>query len=153
MRIRTRKALLRANAVYLLIAASSGMCADLVGAFLGVGPVATIVSAVPHATIGLVEAHGLAIVVGCLLWRAQPTPEWHLAATAVHSLLGAANLVFWPMFVAADVLAVGYVTTAMHGLFAALQLSAVGSSCAGQLAPTEDEIKAASRTNQTGLTA
>ena len=30
-----------------------------------------------------------------------------------------ANLVFWQLFIAADMLTVGYVTTALHGLFAA----------------------------------
>ena len=42
----------------------------------------------------------------------------------VDVVLGSANLVFWQMFIAADVLAVGYVTTTLHALFAVLQLGA-----------------------------
>ena len=63
-----------------------------------------------------------------LLWQAAPLRLWHLAAAAVHILLGTANLAFWNFFVVADVLMVGYVTTALHALFAALQL---GASFAG----------------------
>jgi hypothetical protein len=54
----------------------------------------------------------------------EPERSWHLTAAAVHVLLGAANLVFWQIFIAADMLAVGYITTALHGLFVALQLLA-----------------------------
>jgi hypothetical protein len=51
--------------------------------------------------MGLVEANGLA-VIGVLLWRAQPLRSWHLTGAAVHVLLGASNLVFWQIFVAAN---------------------------------------------------
>ncbi|WP_199805738.1 hypothetical protein [Bradyrhizobium lablabi] len=39
-------------------------------------------------------------------------------------LLGTANVIFWQFFIAADMLMVGYVTTALHGLFVVLQISA-----------------------------
>lgn len=39
-------------------------------------------------------------------------------------LLGTANLVFWPIFLAAQILPVGYITTWLHWLFAGLQLFA-----------------------------
>jgi len=42
-------------------------------------------------------------------------------------LLGASNLVFWPIFVAADALWAGYVTTTLHWTFVVLQLSAAAS--------------------------
>ena len=47
---------------------------------------------------------------------------------AIHVLLGTSNLVFWQLFVAADMLVVGYVTTALHGLFVVLQLLAAGTA-------------------------
>jgi hypothetical protein len=47
---------------------------------------------------------------------------------AVHVLLGVSNVVFWPLFGFAGMLAVGYVTTALHGLFAVLQASALNWS-------------------------
>jgi hypothetical protein len=119
-----RRTILRANALFLLVAAAGGFASDVRGAFFGSGPVGVILSAAPHAAIGFIEAHGLALIIGVLLWRAEPTRVWHLTAASVHVLLGTANLVFWQIFVAADMLAVGYVTTALHGVFAALQLAA-----------------------------
>lgn len=119
-----RLAILRANAVYLLTAASSGMLNDILGIFFGRGPVAYVVRHAPDAGIGFVEAHGLAFIIGVLLWRAEPSRAWHLVAAAVHVLLGTANLVFWHLFVATDMLTMGYVTTSLHWLFVTLQLSA-----------------------------
>ena len=60
-----------------------------------------------------------------LLWRAEPTRNWHIAGAAVHALLAAANLAFSEFFVVTDVVAVGYVTTALHGLFVLLHLAVV----------------------------
>jgi hypothetical protein len=129
-----RRMILRANALYLLVAAGGGLVSDIRGAFFGAGPVGVIVAAAPHAAIGFIEAHGLALIIGVLLWRAEPTRAWHLAAAAVHILLGTANVVFWPIFVAADMLVVGYVTTALHAAFALLQLLAAVTASAA--APT-----------------
>jgi hypothetical protein len=75
-----------------------------------------------HLGIGFIEAHGLALIIGILLWRAEPSRSWHLTGAAVHVLLGTANLVFWQIFIAADALLGGYVTTSLHWLFAGLQL-------------------------------
>lgn len=116
-----RVALLRANAVFLIVAATGGVASDLLGSFMGIGPQATILGQVPNAAIGFVEAHGLALIFGYLLWQAGTTRLWHGTSCAVHFLLGTSNLVFWPMFEAAGMLAVGYVTTAFHALFAVAQ--------------------------------
>lgn len=121
---RNTKEHLRANAVFLIVAASWGMCVGLLGAFAGIGPQSAIVAAAPHSVIGFVEAHGLALILGVLLWRAEPLRSWHLTAAAVHVLLGTANLVFWQIFIAADMLTGGYITTSLHWLFVALQLGA-----------------------------
>jgi hypothetical protein len=74
-----------------------------------------------------------------LLWRAAPERSWHLAAAAIHVLLGTANLVFWQIFVAGDMLATGYVTTSLHWLFVALQLAAAALGRAA--APTAGAIR------------
>ena len=84
MTIATRRIILRANAIFLLVAASSGMAADLAGAFFAIGPQRPILAAAPHAAIGFVEAHGFAFIIGILLWRAEPARLWHLTAAAVH---------------------------------------------------------------------
>lgn len=128
-----RRLLLRANAAFLLIASAGGMWSDLTGAFLARGHVAPVLAHAPHAAIGFVEAHGLAFIIGVLLWRAEPQRSWHLTAAAVHLLLGTANLVFWQIFIAADMLAVGYITTSLHWLFVALQLFAAVTAAAGKV--------------------
>ena len=124
MSIAVRNVILRANAAFLLAASTGGFAGDVRGIFLGVGPVARVVAEAPHAGIGFIEAHGLAFILGILMWRAEPSRAWHLTAAAIHTLLGSANLIFWQLFIASDMLMVGYVTTALHGLFVLLQISA-----------------------------
>ena len=91
MTLATRRFILRANATFLLIASCGGMWADLAGAFLAIGPQKAILGSAPHAAIGSVEAHGLAFIIGVLLWRAEPARPWHLTAAMVHVLLGTSN--------------------------------------------------------------
>jgi hypothetical protein len=139
-----RAAILRADAVFLVIASLGGLATDLAGAVLQRGPQGRVLAAGPAAAIGFVEAHGLALILGVLLWRARPQREWHLTGAGVHLLLGTANLVFWQLFVTADMLAVGYLTTGLHGLFLVGQLAAAwaaGASVPGDLAPTADTAR------------
>lgn len=124
MSLEYRRYLLRANAIFLLAASAGGMWSDITGAFFAQGHVAPVLAGAPHAAIGFVEAHGLAFIFGTLLWRAEPLRSWHLAAAAVHALLGTANIAFWQIFVAANMLAIGYATTATHWFFVALHLLA-----------------------------
>jgi hypothetical protein len=120
-----RQLILRANAVYIGGAAITALLLwDVPGIFFGVGPQARLLANAPHTGIGFIEAHGLALILSVLLWRAAPERSWHLTALAVEVLLGTANLVFWQIFVAADVLAAGYITTSLHWIFAVLQLLA-----------------------------
>jgi hypothetical protein len=121
MSVTVRQWILRANAVFLIVAATGGMIADLVGAFRGVGPQKDVLAAAPFSAIGFVEAHGLALILAVLLWRAAPTRSWHVTAVAIHVLLGTCNLVFWEIFPFADMLANGYITTSLHWIFVALQ--------------------------------
>jgi len=122
-----RKLVLRANAVWL---GGAGLMAlftfDIAGIFFGKGPLATLGAHVPQAGIGFMEAHGLAIIIAVLMWRAAtaPTRDWHLAGAAVHVLLGTCNLIFWDLFVSTGTLVAGYVTTALHWVFVVLQLLA-----------------------------
>ena len=128
MTIGMRQAILRANAIFLLVASTWGMWGDIAGAFFAIGPQRAIIGAAPHAAIGFVEAHGLAFIIGILLWRAAPLRSWHLMAVAVHVLLGTSNIVFWQIFVAANALWGGYLTTSLHVLFALLQIGAAISA-------------------------
>jgi hypothetical protein len=116
--------LLRANALYIGVAGSAGLLFDIRGVLYGLGPQGRVLAAAPHAAIGLVEAHGLAVILAVLLWRATPSRAWHLTAVAIEVLLGTSNLAFWSLFVATDALMLGYLTTGLHWMFVALQLTA-----------------------------
>ncbi len=82
----TRQRILRANALYLMIAAFGGLLTDIAGAFFAAGPESQILAIQPVAAFGYLEAHGLALIIGVLFWRAAPLRSWHLGAVAVHVL-------------------------------------------------------------------
>ena len=109
-----RRRLLRVNALYIGMAGLSGLIFDIRGVLYGTGPQGRVLADAPHAAIGFVEAHGLALILAVLLWRARSQRSWHLTAVAMEVLLGTCNLAFWDMFVTSDALAVGYVTTTLH---------------------------------------
>jgi hypothetical protein len=119
--------ILRADAAFLLVAGTGGFVSDLVGAFLMRGPQGRVMASAPFSALGFVEAHGLAVIVAFLLLGAASERRWHVAAAAVHLLLGTANLVFWSYFPFAHMLAMGYITTILHAAFVALQLAAAGA--------------------------
>jgi hypothetical protein len=124
MNDKDRRAILRANAVYLMAASVGGLRMDVRGIFLGLGPESYIVAGAPYAGVGFLESHGLALIFSIWLWRAAATRAWHFTGAAVHALLGTANLVFWQIFIAANILWAGYLTTSLHWLFALLQVAA-----------------------------
>jgi hypothetical protein len=119
-----RQFILRANALYIGVAGCAGMIFDIRGVLYGLGPQGRALADAPYAGIGFVEAHGLAVILGVVLWRARPERAAHLTALAVAALLGTANLAFWQAFIAMDALTMGYVTTALHWTFVALNLAA-----------------------------
>lgn len=132
-----RTLLLRGNALFLTVAAAGGLHADLRAAFFGTGPFAPVVGMAPDTAIGFVEAHGLALIFAALLWRAQPSRQWHAVGAAIHALLGSSNLVFWPLFAASGTLAVGVVTTVLHGSLLTLHTFALLS-----FRPAADALRA-----------
>lgn len=119
-----RRLILRANALYIGVAAFAGLIFDIRGVLYGLGPQGRVLAVAPHAGIGFVEAHGLALILAILLWRAAPVRRWHVTALAMEVLLGTSNLAFWQLFVDMDALVMGYVTTCLHWIFVAAQLSA-----------------------------
>jgi len=82
------------------------------------------VAGAPYAGVGFLESHGLALILSIWLWRAEANRSWHFTGAAVHALLGTANLLFWQIFIAANIVGAGYLTTSLHWLFAILQLAA-----------------------------
>jgi hypothetical protein len=129
MTLSMRQLTLRAHGFYIAFAGVAALFAwDIPGSFFGTGPQARILGDSPYAGIGFVEAHGLAIILGVLLWRATPLRSWHVVGLAIGVLLGASNLAFWQLFIIGDVLVAGYVTTALHWAFAALHMAALASA-------------------------
>ena len=133
MTLHGRRFLLRANAVFLTVMSLVGLLIDIAGIFFSKGPQSRILQSgpdgsLPVAGIGFVEAHGLALILGITLWRVPASRSWHLTAAAIHLLLGTANLTFWGIFVGSQMLALGYLSTILHGVFMALQLGAAVAS-------------------------
>lgn len=75
-------------------------------------------------TIGFIEAHGLAAMLGALLlWssRQRDRDFFHGFAIVIHAFLTAANIVFWNSFVEFDFIAPGVLATAAHTVFIGCQ--------------------------------
>jgi hypothetical protein len=119
---------LRLDGIFLVLAGGAAMFAETVGHFFGVGPLAATRDS-PH-TIGGFEAHGLAMILGVLLFRAAGRADrglWHGVGLSTHLLLGSANLLFWSSFVQNGVVTVGVVTTVLHIAFAAAHATCLRS--------------------------
>jgi len=116
---------MRANGTFLMLVGGTAMIFELLSHYFGVGPWGRTFADSPY-TIGFLEAHGLACLIGVLLFSlaaSEPKRAWHGFAACVHLLLGAANLLFWHSFVTWGLVPMGVVATAFHGLFLVVQLS------------------------------
>jgi hypothetical protein len=115
---------MRANGAFLALVGGAQMIFELLSHYFGVGPWGRIFTGSPY-TIGFLEAHGLAFLIGVLLIGVAASEQqryWHGFAACVHVLLGGANLLFWSSFVAWGLVPAGIVATAFHGLFLVAQL-------------------------------
>jgi len=117
-------AILRADGAFLALVGGAQMIFELLSHFFGVGPWGRIFAGSAY-TIGFLEAHGLAFLIGLLLIFVAASEHkryWHGFAACVHVLLGGANLLFWSSFVAWGLVPMGIVATIFHGLFLVAQL-------------------------------
>jgi hypothetical protein len=116
------KTVLKLNALFLILIGSLQIIFELLSHFMGAGPLADRFLASPY-TLGFFEAHGLAVLMGILLWRASANPQrfWHQLAVVIHILLGGANLLFWNSFIQLDVVMPGIIATVFHGIFIVVQ--------------------------------
>ena len=118
-----RQRIMIIDGLFLAVVGAAQVTLEVLAHFLGVGPYASILDRSPY-TIGWVEAHGLAAMIGVLLVVIGAPDRrrfWHAFALAVHLLLGAANLVFWQSFVDFATVPFGELGTAAHVLFATAQ--------------------------------
>jgi hypothetical protein len=116
---RLRRIVLLFNGGFLALVGGAQIGFELLSHVMGVGPWGDIFAHSPY-TIGFVEAHGLALLIGLLLIRIaapNPQPYWHLFAIGVHILLGGANLLFWDSFVQFGLVAPAVIATVLHGVF------------------------------------
>jgi hypothetical protein len=85
-----RNASLIANGCFLALVGGTQVIFELLSHFFGIGPWGRIFAG-SHYTIGFLEAHGLAFLIGVLLIgvaAADPKRFWHGFAASVHVLQG-----------------------------------------------------------------
>jgi hypothetical protein len=126
---RRRRLVMMVDGGFLTLAGTTQAILEVVGHHLGRGPLGRIFEHSPH-TIGWVEAHGLAALIGLLFLMVGGRDGqrfWHAFALAVHALLGAANLIFWSSFVAFNTMPLGMLATAIHVAFIVAQTRCLAS--------------------------
>ncbi len=123
---RGRALTLRLDALFLVVSGGFGLAADLASYLAGAGPFGAVFRG-DATVIGVVEAHGLAVLTGIAVWAVGTNASgrywhWHLAAT--HALLGGANVAFFEVFEQVGARAGGIAVTAVHFLFVIAQAAA-----------------------------
>jgi hypothetical protein len=116
---RARRLVLLVDGLFLAVVGALQVSFELAGYFAGAGPLGAVFHDSPY-TIGWVENHGFALLVGVLFVTVAGTDGrrfWHRFALAVHVLLGAANVTFWSSFVFFALVPMGVAATAAHVLF------------------------------------
>lgn len=107
--------LLRVDGLFLIVMGTVGVTMDLLSYLSGAGPFGDTFLRDP-LVIGVIEAHGLAILVGAMAWAKAGTGgrALHLQLAAAHLLLGGANTAFFSVFEALGGAAQGIAVTAVH---------------------------------------
>lgn len=127
---RARRVTMSINGIFLALVGAVQVTFELVGYFAGAGPLGTVFRDSPY-TIGWVENHGFALLIGTLFLAVAARDGrrfWHGFALAVHVLLGVSNVVFWSSFVTFDVVPMGVAATVAHALFILAQSLCLVSS-------------------------
>ena len=117
--------LLRIDGWFLILSGCFGLAADLASYFGGIGPFGPVFHGDP-IVIGVVEAHGLAVLTGiavCLKRAANGGRYWHWHLAATHALLGGANIAFFAVFEQVGARAGGIAVTMIHFLLVVAQIA------------------------------
>jgi len=121
---RHRRILITVDGLFLALIGGVQVAFELVSYDAGAGPHGAIFDQSPY-TIGWVENHGLAFLIGMLFLVVAARDGrlfWHGMGLAVHVLLAIANLAFWSSFVTFDVVPMGIAATVAHVIFIAAHL-------------------------------
>lgn len=135
---RPRRGLLVVDGAFLAIVGGIQVILELLSYYWGAGPHGAIFDQSDY-TIGWVENHGLALLIGLLFLTVAAQDGrrfWHGFGLAVHLLLATANLTFWSSFVYFDLVPMGIAATSAHVGFIAAHALWLTRNPRGQSAVT-----------------
>jgi hypothetical protein len=117
-----RGVVLRVDAVFLMVAGVFGLVSDLQSYASGTGPFGRTFYQNP-IVIGVVEAHGLAVLTAGTLWflATHHTGSFgHWVALIAHAVLGGSNIVWFDVFTRVQAETQGMAVTVVHFAFVAV---------------------------------
>ena len=114
--------ILRIDALFLTVAGVFGLVSDLQSYVSGTGPFGQTFFQNP-TVIGVVEAHGLAVLTAATLWylaRPQTARFGHAVGLIAHAVLGGSNIVWFEVFTRVQAETQGVAVTVVHFAFVAV---------------------------------
>jgi len=117
-----RRTVLRVDAAFLSVAGLFGLVSDLQSYNSGGGPFGQTFYQNP-TVIGVVEAHGLAVLTAGTLWflATHHTGRFgHWVAVVAHALMGGSNIVWFEVFTRVQAETQGIAVTMVHFAFVAV---------------------------------
>ena len=125
-----RRIVLRVDAVFLTVAGVFGLVSDLQSYVSGSGPFGQTFYQNP-TVIGVVEAHGLAVLTAGTLWflATHHTGRFgHWVAVVAHAVMGGSNIVWFEVFTRVQAETQGIAVTVVHFAFVAVNAYFIVSS-------------------------
>ena len=117
-----RRLVLRIDALFLTVAGVFGLVSDLQSYAAGSGPFGQTFYQNP-TVIGVVEAHGLAVLTAATLWflATHHTGRFgHWVALIAHTVMGGSNIVWFDVFTRVQAETQGMAVTVVHFAFVAV---------------------------------
>ena len=117
-----RRTVLRVDAAFLSVAGLFGLVSDVQSYVSGGGPFGRTFYQNP-TVIGVVEAHGLAVLTAATLWflaTHHPGRFGHWVAVVAHAVMGGSNIVWFEVFTRVQAETQGIAVTVVHFAFVAV---------------------------------
>ena len=117
-----RRIVLRVDAAFLTVAGVFGLVSDLQSYTSGSGPFGHTFYQNP-TVIGVVEAHGLAVLTAATLWflASHHTGQFgHWIAIVAHTVMGGSNIIWFDVFTRVQAETQGVAVTVVHFAFVAV---------------------------------